>query len=89
MCNLVTKLLEFVNNITFQPQVPKSKYMKHLCNWLPIKKLTQRFEVFQEVFGIFIAYIPLIKLINVLLLATVVLRFNQIFISAKRKILLI
>ena len=63
--------------------------MENLCNWLPIKKLTQWFDVFQEVFEIFIANNPLIKLVNVLLLATVVLRFNQIFISAKRKILLI
>ena len=63
--------------------------MENLCNWLPIKKLTQWFDVFQEVFEIFIANNPLIKLVNVLLLATVVLRFKQIFISAKRKILLI
>jgi len=50
------------------------------------KELTRWVSVFQEVFEIVIVNIPLIKLVTVLLLATVILRFNLIFISAKRTI---
>jgi len=50
------------------------------------KELTRGVSIFQEVFEIFIVNIPLIKLVTVLLLATVILRFNLIFISAKRTI---
>jgi len=49
-----------------------------------LKELTQGVGVFQEVFEIVIVNIPLIKVVTVLLLATVILRFNLIFISAKR-----
>ena len=51
-----------------------------------LKELTRGVIVFQEVFEIVIVNIPLIKLVTVLLLATVILRFNLIFIPAKRKI---
>jgi len=51
-----------------------------------LKELTRGFRVFQEVFEIVIANIPWIKLVTILLLATVILRFNLIFISAKRTI---
>ena len=52
-----------------------------------LKELTRGVIVFQEVFEIVIVNIPLIKLVTVLLLATVILRFNLIFISAKRTII--
>ena len=51
-----------------------------------LKELMRGVSIFQEVFEIVIANIPLIKLVTILLLATVILRFNLIFISAKRTI---